>query len=191
MTFGSYEQDNDLANGKEPIEWIVLDVQDGKSLLISKYGLDCQRYNTLRQSVTWETCSLRRWLNNTFLYEAFDAEELARIPATAVTADKNPSYNTDQGNDTSDRVFLLSVLEANEYFSSDEARLCIETAFCKANGYYTYIADLRPCVWWLRSLGNCSYDATVVTGEGFVGVTGIGVQGGNGAVRPVIWVSWE
>ena len=37
ITFGHYEQDNNLDNGAEPIEWIVLDVQDGKALLLSKY----------------------------------------------------------------------------------------------------------------------------------------------------------
>ena len=52
VTFGSYEQDNDTSNGKEPLEWIVLSYQDGKSLLISKYGLDCQPYNTVRADMT-------------------------------------------------------------------------------------------------------------------------------------------
>ena len=35
FAFGVYEQDNDLTNGKEPIEWLVLDVQDGEDLLLS------------------------------------------------------------------------------------------------------------------------------------------------------------
>ena len=39
LAFGHYEQDNNPDNGPEPIEWIVLDVQDGKALLLSRYGL--------------------------------------------------------------------------------------------------------------------------------------------------------
>ena len=37
--FGQYEQDNDLKNGPEPIEWLVLE-DDGESiLLLSRYCL--------------------------------------------------------------------------------------------------------------------------------------------------------
>ena len=46
ITFGAYEQDNNTRNGKEPIEWQVLEIKGGRALLISKYGLDAKRYNT-------------------------------------------------------------------------------------------------------------------------------------------------
>ena len=72
ILFGHYEQDNDLGNGPEPIEWIVLDTQDGKALLLSKYGLDAVPYNDdNNRAVTRETCTLRTWLNDTFLNAAF------------------------------------------------------------------------------------------------------------------------
>ena len=71
VSFGSYEQDNNPANGKEEIEWIVLDVQGDRSLLISKYALDCKKYNTEWTDGTWESCSLRKWLNSDFLNAAF------------------------------------------------------------------------------------------------------------------------
>ena len=77
IVFGRYEQDNDLGNGPEPIEWIVLDTQDGKALLLSKYGLDAVPYNDDNNSAgTWETCTLRTWLNDTFLNAAFTQEEV-------------------------------------------------------------------------------------------------------------------
>ena len=63
VTFGAYEQDNNTSNGKEKIEWIVLATEGDKSLVISKYILDCQPYNTSRAEVTWEICTLRTWLN--------------------------------------------------------------------------------------------------------------------------------
>lgn len=65
--FGAYEQDNNTANGKENIEWLVLEVKDGKALVTSKYALDCKPYNTSYTDVTWENCTLRRWLNNDFI----------------------------------------------------------------------------------------------------------------------------
>ena len=110
-TFGAYEQDNSTSNGKEAIEWTVLD-KDGMSLLlISKQALDCQQYNTSYTDVTWESCSLRKWMNGTFLNKAFNAEEQAQIQNTTVSADKNPEYNTNPGNATTDKVFLLSINE--------------------------------------------------------------------------------
>ncbi len=46
ITFGLYEQDNDLSNGKENIEWLILELKDEKALVISKYALDSKPYNT-------------------------------------------------------------------------------------------------------------------------------------------------
>ena len=70
IKFGSYEQDNNTSNGKEAIEWLVLDVQGNKVFLVSRYNLDVQPYNKTSGSVTWEKCTLRTWLNNDFLNHA-------------------------------------------------------------------------------------------------------------------------
>ncbi len=80
ITFGAYEQDNDLTNGKEPIEWIVLDVdkKTNRALVISRYGLDARAYHSGdwdTQYPTWEKSEIREWLNNDFLSAAFTAEE--------------------------------------------------------------------------------------------------------------------
>ncbi|MCQ2603381.1 MAG: DUF6273 domain-containing protein, partial [Clostridia bacterium] len=116
IKFGAYEQDNNTNNGKEEIEWQVLAKEGTKILVISKYALDCKLYNTSKTSVTWETCSLRKWLNNTFYKTAFDANDSVFISKSTVSADKNPSYSTNPGNATSDNVFLLSIAEVNKYF---------------------------------------------------------------------------
>ena len=79
VRYGHYEQDNDLNNGKEEIEWVVLAVLDRKSLLISKYGLDARPYNLSFKAIKWETCSLRRWLNNDFFKTAFTLKEQSAI----------------------------------------------------------------------------------------------------------------
>ena len=184
--FGAYEQDNNTSNGKEDVEWLVLEVKDGKALVISKYALDCKPYNTSYTDVTWETCTLRKWLSNDFLGSAFSTEEKAMIPTVAVSADKNPDYSTNPGNATQDQVFLLSITEFNKYFSSDSARQCKPTDYAVANGAWE--SDSGNCWWWLRSPGfNQSY-AAHVNYVGDVFVNGINVFSVSNAVRPALWI---
>lgn len=187
VLFGTYEQDNDTANGKEEIEWLVLDVQDGKALLISKYALDCKPYNRSESNVTWETCTLRTWLNEDFLNAAFSAEEQSVIHTVTVSADKNPKYKTNPGNATQDKVFLLSIVEADKYFASSSARACKPTKYAVANGsnvsnYY------GNCWWWLRSPGVYQSRAAYGHSDGGVNGNGYFVNSDDGAVRPAIWV---
>ena len=86
ITFGHYEQDNNLDNGKDTIEWQVLylDRTNNRALVISRYALDCQPYNNENTNVTWETCSLRAWLNDEFLASAFSEDEQNYILMTNV-----------------------------------------------------------------------------------------------------------
>lgn len=192
--FGSYEQDNDTSNCKEDIEWKVLAKENNRVLLISEKALDCKQYNTSFDPVTWESCSLRKWLNETFLNNAFSAQEQALIQSTTVSADKNPDYSTAPGNAITDKVFLLSITEAKKYFDSDEARRCAPTAYAIAQGawandsYKTADGD-AVCWWWLRSPGTYQYDAACVGVGGAVYLLGDYVDLGDGCVRPTIWVS--
>ncbi|MBE6911981.1 MAG: toll/interleukin-1 receptor domain-containing protein [Ruminococcaceae bacterium] len=186
---GKYEQDNNTSNGEEDIEWLVLEIKEGKALLISKYALDCKQYNTTGAKVTWETCTLREWLNNDFVNSAFSGDEKAMIPTVTVSADKNPMYDTNPGNATQDQIFLLSITEVNKYFSSDSERKCEPTEHAVANGAFENNSSC--CWWWLRSPG-CVQDsaARVITG-GIVGEGGGSVDNGFVAVRPALWVNLE
>ena len=191
--FGAYEQNNDTSDGKEDIEWLVLAKNGNKMLLISRYELDCQSYNSSRTDVTWETCSLRTWLNGTFINNAFSSDEQAMIQNTTVTADKNPSYSTPPGNNTTDKVFLLSITEAKKYFSSDEARKCALTDYAIAQGAETYSSltgGKEPCWWWLRSPGIDSYEAAGISNDGSVYNYGVIVDYDLGPVRPALWIEW-
>ena len=185
--FGAYEQDNNTSNGKEDVEWLVLEVKDGKALVISKYALDCKPYNTSYTDVTWETCTLRKWLNNDFLGSAFSAEEKAMIPTVTVSADKNPDYSTNPGNATQDQVFLLSITEANKYFSSDSARQCEPTNYVVANGAHVD-SDSGTCWWWLRSPGRSQCHAAYFSGVGDVSEDGYFVYQDLDVVRPALWI---
>ena len=195
VTFGAYEQDNDTSNGKEDIAWLVLDKQDGKALVISKYALDCQPYNTEYEDVTWQTCTLRTWLNGTFIKDAFSETEQGKILTTTVTADKNPDYSTNPGSDTQDKVFLLSTTEASNYFDSDSTRQCAPTAYAITQGAWTSDSystseGKAACWWWLRSP---SYSQDCVAGVHDDGSVYISISVGNvgndyGAVRPAFWI---
>jgi len=188
VLFGEYEQDNNTSNGKEDVEWLVLEVKDGKALVVSKYALDCKQYNTSNTDVTWETCTLRKWLNNDFINAAFSSYEKAMIPTVTVSADKN---STNPGNATQDQVFLLSITEANKYFGSDSARQCKPTDYAFANGAYVNSVN-GNCGWWLRSPGVTQYSAhsaAYVHNSGGVYESGSDVDIGTSAVRPAMWIS--
>ena len=183
VQYGHYEQDNNTSNGTEAIEWIVLANEGDTATLISKYGLDARQYSTEYESVTWETCTLRKWLNGDFLNASFSAEEHARLETVTVTADKNQKYGTNPGNDTQDKVFLLSIDEVNVLFSSDDERRCQPTAYTKAHGAYV---ESSNCVWWLRSLGGSTHVAASVNRDGSVNYYGSNVSNGSVVVRPVV-----
>lgn len=185
--FGKYEQDYDTSNGKEDIKWLVLDKKDDAVLVISKHVLEDKSFG--RNDDTWETCSLRKWLNGDFINDAFSPEEQSKLQITNVSADKNPKFDLDSGNATMDKVFLLSVAEVEKYFISDESRIA-DLHSAVSNEYYS---DR----WWLRTSG-VSFDTYGKTyyryGAVCIGNTGAVSYGGNPAdningVRPAMWLS--
>lgn len=186
ISFGKYEQDNDTANGKEDIEWIVLDVIDGRALVVSKYILDTQPYSIDADSdCTWETCSLGEWLNSTFVNEAFSDNEKAVIATVQSSGIRFLSFwgnstNATENIDNSAQkcVFLLSRAEVNEYFGSNRARQCKPTAYALANG--------SDSCWWLRSFHRRNF-AVNVTSDGSINEDGSDVSSVFG-VRPALWI---
>ena len=186
LAFGHYEQDNNLSNGREPIQWRVLAREGSKALLISVYNLDAQLYNTAYTSVTWETCTLRRWLNDSFLSTAFTQAQRNAIVISTLQNDKNSEYNTPGGNATQDKIFLLSEAEAEQLFTGDSDRIANNTAYTKAQGAYTF--DSGAGWWWLRSPGHDSYFAAYVRDDGSLYLMGFYVDRDVGAVRPALWI---
>ena len=207
FTLGTYEQDNNTVNGKEEIEWIVLARVDNRVFVISKNALDYQPYNTSYVNVTWETCSLRKWLNTVFFNAAFSVKEQKCIMDSEVTADNNPSYNTTSGNNTTDKIFLLSITEVDHYLPSLSTRLCIPTEYTEAQGPYdnqgAYYNEQGFTGWWLRTPGSPLWNtAATVAANGSVVDAGYYVDGLNHynlsednrafpgpAVRPAMWIN--
>lgn len=190
QTFGSYYQSN--ASAKEPIEWIVLAREGNKALLVSKYLLEAKPYNTTNANVTWETCTLRKWLNNEFLNTAFNGKEKEKIVEATIKNENNPKYRTNGGNDTKDKVFLLSINEANKYFKDDDARMCKPTASAISTGMFVYKSSDKYNgygLWWLRSPGSIQVYAAYVDCEGGVNFIGRNVSDTYCGVRPALWIN--
>ena len=110
VRFGHYEQDGNKKNGAESIDWYVLDFDSQGVLLISMYSLDARVFHTSNAAVNWESSSLRKWLNNDFVNSAFSNEERKHIVDSRVSPAKDVHKEKilDQGNETIDKVFLLS-----------------------------------------------------------------------------------
>lgn len=191
--FGRYEQDNDLTNGKEDIEWIVLDKKDDKALLISKYSLDCKQYNTYQVDVTWEECTLRHWLNEDFFNNTFTSLEQDIIAKTEIVNTDNVNYGTKGGNNTLDKVFLLSLDEAEKYFPSDDARRCATTVYAYEQGAWISnnfkTTEGKSSHWWrLRSPGASQHSAVSILNDGSFYYNSL-VFIDRSPVRPAIWIS--
>ena len=187
MEFGSYPYEED--GTRKPIRWAVLKKEDSRALLLSVYGIDAKPYNKREKKVTWETCTLRKWLNEDFLDAAFTEEEKKRICLTKVKNPDNPRFKTPGGNDTEDRVFLLSLDEARELLPTDIQRMTAATPYAKKQG--AYVGYNGNGWWWLRSPGNDARSAADVNYDGNVSVYGNYVYHSYYAVCPALWIDLE
>lgn len=202
VTFGEYPQTT-AGEDMTPIEWLVLARNGNKALLISRYGLDAQPYNIVYTDVTWENCTLRTWLNWTFYNKAFSSAEQSAILTTNVDNSKKQcysGYSTDGGNNTQDKVFLLSYAEANKYFgvtydnSSNTKSRVAPTAYAIAHGGWTSSSNKTADStyagrWWLRSPGRRQSNAASVFADG--SLLDLSVGSGSASVRPALWVNIE
>ena len=206
--FGTYQQSSDGNSGYniDPIKWRVLENADGQLFLLSDQNLDVFQYHTDRESVTWEKSTMRSWLNgysashntggssgtdytgDNFIGAAFSEKEQKAIAETEVVNDDNPTHGTEGGNNTTDKIFLLSIAEANNgsYFANDSSRIATNTAYVagggKIGGYVNGVG--KADYWWLRSPGKYDDLAADVTHKGGVFSYGLNVYGENLAVRP-------
>ena len=186
VTFGKYEARGTWKT--KPIEWLVLDydAKKNRALLLSRYGLEDKLYHQIYRDVTWEECDLRAWLNGLFLKLAFSAEEEKAILTTTVDNSSSQGYrgwNTIGGNDTQDKVFLLSYAEVQKYLSPVQRNAKTATDY--------------PCGWWLRSPGDKQSSAAYmdfgelksasVNGPGY----NYSIMNKNGGVRPALWLNLE
>ncbi len=184
--FGSYEQDNNDKNGKEEIEWIVLEKYNNKILVISKYAIDCKKYDTSYAEVTWHDCTLRTWLNDDFYNSAFTDDEKAVINLSSISGDANSKYDTAYGKNSNDYVFLLSLTEISKYFKTDKSRSCLPTEYARKN----YIEDISAdegCRWWSRTPGFTQKIVASIKDDSTINYYGL-YAFDMAFVRPAMWI---
>ena len=184
----------------EPIKWRVLSVAGDQVFLQADMALDDQQYNIKRVDITWETSSMRNWLNgydleknelsegyrgDSFLGDAFTSIEQQTICKTEVENENNLKYRTEGGNNTVDKIFLLSEQEiygtkaesygfAEVYNTYDEARRKKSSTYAKARGVLSDYGGggNGNCWWWLRTPGNNRNNAMGGWHNGYVDCDG-------------------
>ncbi len=198
VVFGSYEQDNDLNNGKEQIEWIVLDEKEGQKLLISRYILDSRCYSD-EPFQKWETSSLRRWLNEDFYTEAFSEKDKKYIAATSLNNPDNMYYEElVKPYGTVDVIFLLGAEESEIYKNANDTAWImregiIPTAYAQANGLRLLTMSEQEESYWcyLRSCGYHHAYAALISTNGAIDRGGISITEEGLGIRPALWVYEE
>ena len=193
ILFGDYEQDGNYDNGKEMIEWIVLDEKEGSILVISKYGIEAQKYNQTSELVFWENSSLRSWLNGRFPDNAFSRERPSDVLSTTLTNLRLPVTEEEVSFDeiipeeyeTVDRLFLLNTEELEHYFPKEDDRKCEATEYSIENGVAAN-AD-NTCNWWLRD-EDFEIENTAMVVRSMDGTIDNSMYEITNAVRPLMWL---
>lgn len=198
----------------EPIKWRVLKVNGNQAFLLSDIALDDQKYNTEYESITWESSTLRSWLNGygasvnkqgedysneNFIGSAFTLEERSAITDTSVINADNIAYKTGGGNNTTDKIFLMSESETYGVNATlhgfvtlnntcDEARKCTSSTYAKAKGTWSGTSDAYKgnCEWWMRSPGSASDNAAYIDYDGYVINDGYYVSRDDRSVRAAL-----
>lgn len=187
----------------QPIKWRVLDVSGDEALLLADQVLDCRKYHERYENVTWETSTLRTFLNDEFYQTVFSKDEQNAIVDSALENANNTFYRTNGGNDTMDKVFILSSAEltrstgeeygfANYYDCYDEARLAQSSTYAKAMGLFLgEVNDERGdfrgyCDWWVRMPGQGPRNTVICWYVGYVEYEGQYAEYDKAGVRPAL-----
>ena len=196
--YGGYFGDSDYRYFKwEPIKWRVLK-NDGSTLFVlAERGLDCKNYNEEFISVTWEDCTIRDWLNDSFYQTAFTSEEQDAVVSETVVNENNPKYGTEGGKNTNDKVCLLSIGDAadpsygfcEDYNTHSVSRRMNSSDYAHARGAYKSIDEYGDSSWWLRSPGSTADSAANVVNFGGVYGDGCSVHNINVAIVPALHIN--
>lgn len=187
ITLGKYEQDNNKSNGSEDIEWLIVDSQKGKMLVVSKYVLDAKKYNEEKGDTTWESCSLREWLNINFMDLAFNDVEKGYIGNLLVRAENNETDNVSGGNNTLDYIFILSKGQIEQYFPTLDERKCAPTVYALSQDESTGNNETEG--WWTRTPGISQSQCYHIDQNGEP--SSIETDASTNGIRPAMWLYTE
>lgn len=204
VTFGHYQQTKS-GDDDNPIQWLILERDGQNALLISKCGLDTKPYDTNENGTTWEKSTLRMWLNAIFYNKAFNSAEQAIILTTSVDNNKEQCYSSwskNDGNNTQDKIFLLSYAEVKKYFDvvywknagpkENKKPRIAPTAYAIAQGASTFslyktVDGADSGWWWLRSLGQNGIEVAAVGASGCL--HSFSAYETSASIRPAMWVN--
>ena len=168
LQIGSCKQGDTVSIGNE--KWRILELAGDQALLMKNDSIDPMAYHMERTTVTWESSSLRQWLNSSYLELTFSEAEQSNIVATTVMNSDNPVYGTDGGKDTQDKLFILSIEESEKY----------QALFPKFKSNT-----------WLRSPGNSGESAAFLSMDGTPMTYGYDVSDDSMKIRPVLWFNLD
>jgi hypothetical protein len=189
-------------------EWKTLDIKDDKILILTDNIIEQRDYHDKKEEITWEHSEIRNFLNNEFL-ERFNPSDKKRILTTLNKNANNPWYASFGGNDTVDKVFLLSLDEIVRLYFGDSSRLLDNPK--KNQRYWFERKDENnikrraqfmdsPWWWWTRTPGKNNKVTTYIHGDGNIGIQGNGIsktsfntlhyitKSNKGGVRPALWL---
>lgn len=190
VVIGSYEQDNVMDNGPEPLEWIVLEVQEDKAWLMTKYCIEQVIFYPERVPMYWGKSDLRAWMNGEFFETTFTEEEKEIILTTIVEND-NPHGMKGAGADTEDKIYLLSKSEVLHFMPEMADRVAYPTEYAKTKGI-TLSPETGSCRWWTRTPGARKMDICGMRLDGRISAYGMqDVDWPTNTMRPVMWVKVE
>jgi len=190
-------------------DWRVLDVQDGRALIITENVVRTRAFHDTLEDVTWATSDIRQYLNSEF-FSNFNAEDNVRIAETGLVNNDNQWFRVPAGVDTTDRIFLLSIEEVVRYFGDsgmfergidpDERvqgfMFDPDILGIYGWGIHDQYSDARVAMnaegevlwWWLRSPGMSSENVAGVFYEGYLLLHNILATSPTGGVRPALWL---
>lgn len=190
------------------IKWRVLEVLEDRILVLAEEILMLRDYHNKACEVTWKNCELRKYLNNDF-YNSFSEEDKEEILETVIKNPGNPWYKVEDGEDTLDKIFLLSMEEVVKKYFGDSSRLLDNPA--NNQRYWFQKKDennirrraiYRNSIWWwwTRTPGKNKKYTVYIHGDGNIGIQGNGVSkrdtniihlyanDNRGGVRPALWI---
>ena len=210
VTFGTYPKEADPSKGPEKIEWVVLDVEEHRALLLSRYVIDAVPFHEKLKYIPWKHCTLRKWMNREFYKTAFTESERSLIVETKLKNDDFIYIFRPVNTDTTDKIFPLSFAEMHAYASVEHEQFAEATPYAQSKrtkidcisvdeGFYDRnlkgknisrdVIGRTVACWWVR----CNSDGWKTADRSWI----VGALGnGNGVylsdvgVRPALYVSW-
>lgn len=187
VKMGVMEQDGDMENGEEPISWEVVDIENGKVLLVCVNSVCYKPYFDRNAIISWQDCTIRTYLNDNFYRQVFSEKERYSIVLTNLVNERNIRTDVSGGEKTNDYIFCLSLSEVEKYFPEVEDRYCLPTMAAMLETYGKKTASIGD-MWWTRSPGKSQGHAAYVKSLGSIDYFGSQVDIATIGVRPAMWV---